>query len=192
MYFKLSSWQTASVRIPSVLANGNALAKTLRKRIMAFPILRPKRCHPLYAPRRTQRMIWLWSANTPKHIRQVIECPSAIPLSRSSVCGSPADSEIALAIWLPLDGTFACCQQAVSRQSVPTDELSVQYLYCTDSVRSVLTDGLRQRQWVVVPPPPFSQAIRSPPREKWQVIERPSEIPLYGRSRTVRPEGCDP
>ena len=67
------SWQTASVRIPSVLANGNALAKTLRKRIMAFPSLRPKRYHLLYAPRRTQRMIWLWSANTPKHIRQVIE-----------------------------------------------------------------------------------------------------------------------
>ena len=72
-------------------------------------------------------------------------------MSRSSVCGSSADSEIALRNLAPLDGTFACCQQAVSRQSVPTDQLSVQYLYCTDSVRSVLTDSLRQRQWVVVP-----------------------------------------
>ena len=77
--------------------------------------------------------------------------PSAILLSRSSVCGSSADSEIARAIWLSMDGTFAYSQQAVSRQSVPTNQLSVQYLYCTDSVRSVLADGLRQRQWAVVP-----------------------------------------
>ena len=34
---------------------------------------------------------------------------------------------------------------------MPTDQLSVQYLYCTDSVRSVLTDSSRQRQWAVVP-----------------------------------------
>ena len=72
-------------------------------------------------------------------------CPEAVSAAR------PLTLKLPCAIWLPLDGTFACCQQAVSRQSVPTDQLSVQYLYCTDSVRSVLTDSLRQRQWVVVP-----------------------------------------
>ena len=72
-------------------------------------------------------------------------CPEAVSAAR------PLTLKLPQAIWLPLDGTFACCQQAVSRQSVPTDQLSVQYLYCTDSVRSVLTDSLRQRQWVVVP-----------------------------------------
>ena len=72
-------------------------------------------------------------------------CPEAVSSAR------PLTLKLPCAIWLLLDGTFACCQQAVSRQSVPTDQLSVQYLYCTDSVRSVLTDSLRQRQWVVVP-----------------------------------------
>ena len=72
-------------------------------------------------------------------------CPEAVSAAR------PLTLKLPSAIWLPLDGTFACCQQAVSRQSVPTDQLPMQYLYCIGSVRSVLTDSLRQRQWVVVP-----------------------------------------
>jgi hypothetical protein len=72
-------------------------------------------------------------------------CPEAVSAAR------PLTLKLPQAIWLSLDGTFAYCQQAVSRQSVPTDQLSVQYLYCTDSVTSVLADSLRQRQWVVVP-----------------------------------------
>ena len=79
------------------------------------------------------------------------------------------------------DGIFAHYQQDVSRQSVPTDQLSVQYLYCTDSVRSVLTDSSRQRQRVVVPSPSFSQVLPILPNRKRQAILRPSEIPLSGR-----------
>ena len=74
----------------------------------------------------------------------------------SAAC--PLTLKLPCAIWLPLDGIFAHYQQDVSRQSVPTDLLSVQYLYCTDSVKSVLTDSSRQRQRVVVPSPSFSQA----------------------------------
>ena len=82
---------------------------------------------------------------TEQHDHRRYLCPEAVSAAR------PLTLKLPQAIWLLLDGTFACCQQAVSRQSVPTDQLSVQYLYCTDSVRSVLTDSLRQRQWVVVP-----------------------------------------
>ena len=51
-------------------------------------------------------------------------CPEAVSAAR------PLTLKLPQAIWLSLDGTFAYCQQAVSRQSVPTDQLSVQYLYC--------------------------------------------------------------
>ena len=84
--------------------------------------------------------------------------PEAVSAAR------PLTLKLPQAIWLLLDGTFACCQQAVNCQSVPTDqflrpfgskrhkvERPIQYLYCIGSVRSVLTDSLRQRQWVVVP-----------------------------------------
>ena len=43
-----------------------------------------------------------------------------------SVCGLSADSEISISdLASPLDGIFAHYQQDVSRQSVPTDQLSV-------------------------------------------------------------------
>ena len=130
----------------------------------------------------------LWYEKEVSHIR-----PSAIPLSRSSVCGSSADSEIALAIWLPLDGTFASCQQAVSRQSVPTDQLSVQYLYCTDSVRSVLADGLRQRQWAVVPfscsPKPSVILPRKESKEYASIGDTTLRAKQNGSTRRMRPIG---
>ena len=47
----------------------------------------------------------LWYEKEASHIR-----PSVIPMSRSSVCGLSADSEIAQAIWLSMDGTFASHQ----------------------------------------------------------------------------------
>jgi len=47
----------------------------------------------------------LWYEKEASHIR-----PSVIPMSRSSVCGLSADSEIAQAIWLSMDGTFASYQ----------------------------------------------------------------------------------
>ena len=47
----------------------------------------------------------LWYEKEASHIR-----PSVIPMSRSSVCGLSADSEIAQSIWLSMDGTFASHQ----------------------------------------------------------------------------------
>ena len=148
-----------------------------------------------------QRLHTFASENLPKDSKEQLAMPSKKPLRShlQSLCRLSADSCTGESSpkgvppvqqasrtrrqWLDdlWEGIFAHHQQDVSRQSVPTDQLSVQYLYCTDSVRSMLTDSSRQRQWVVVPSPSFSQARPILPNRKRQEILRPSEIPLSGR-----------
>ena len=114
-------------------------------------------------------------------------CPEAVSAAR------PLTLKLHCAIWLSLDGTFACCQHAVSRQSVPTDQLSVQYLYCTDSVRSVMTDGLRQRQWAVVPfscsPKPSVILPRKESKEYASIGDTTLRAKQNGSTRRMRPIG---
>ena len=148
-----------------------------------------------------QRLHTFASENHPKDSKERLAMPSKKPLrshlqslcqlsansctGESSPIGVPPVQQASRTCrqWLDdlWDGIFAHYQQDVSRQSVPTDQLSVQYLYCTDSVRSVLTDNSRQRQRVVVPSPSFSQVLPILPNRERQAILWPSEIPLSGR-----------